>query len=576
MSAVPPFAPRSQIARPDKSGTPTFDWSLTHTSLMDTVKLVTGPFNVLPIIFVPGIMGSNLRSIKDGVAVWRLDATLGKPIGLLRSIASKGPGERQKMLHPDRCEVDDGGALPSEVVGSVTSKEVYKERGWGTVGEGSYHSFLLWLEQQLNPAQRNPARWPDYYQDEATISAPPAPNAEPKLFPGIRMGMKGQPFHAERLPFTSIMTDDLIARGKFHSPVHAVGYNWLASNDKAAAALGRKIVEIIRSYNKGQYRCEQVVLVTHSMGGLVARACAKLPDMSSRIAGIVHGVMPAVGAAVAYRRCKLGMREEDFGAGLVIGSNGQEVTAVFAQAPGALQLLPSQRYGAHWLRVQAQGGQQELSLPKPGSDPEICDPYAEIYAVRDKWWGLIKDEWLAPQGGQPINWDDYSKNLAQASAFHERLAKFYHPNTYSFYGADPKQKSFENMRWTIARGIAPDAKAPPSMASVLSMAPSQVRMDGTNPSYVGGKTEVSSDLSGNAYVYQTSYWELHGDMQDGAGDGTVPQSSGAAPLKQGGAAIRQQFKLTGFGHEPAYQDATAQRAALYSITKIAGAAKKPA
>jgi pimeloyl-ACP methyl ester carboxylesterase len=575
MSAVPPFSPRSQIARPDKSGTPTFDWSLTHASLIDTVKLVTGPFNVLPVVFVPGIMGSNLKSINGGQPVWRLDTTLGKPIGLLRSIASKGPGERQKMLHPDRCEVDDGGALPSSIGGSVYSTQTYKERGWGTVAEGSYHDFLLWLERELNPVQRNPAMWQEYYQAEATIDAPPAPNTQPKLFPGIRMGMKGQPFNAERHPFASIMTDDLIARGKFFSPVYAAGYNWLASNEDASKALSRKIQEIIASYNKGSYRCEQVVLVTHSMGGLVARACARLPGMADRIAGILHGVMPAVGAAVAYRRCKLGMREEDFGAGLVIGSNGQEVTAVFAQAPGALQLLPSQLYNARWLRIQARNGQAELVLPAAGQQAGTCDPYTEIYAVRDKWWGLVKEQWLAPTGGQPISWDVYVRTLDKARDFHAQLGKSYHPNTYSFYGADPKKKSFETMRWTIAKGIAPDSKTPPSTNSVLGMSPTQVRMDGTNPGYVGGHAEVSSDWQGNTSVYETSYWELHGDMQDGAGDGTVPTSSGAAPLAQGGGAIRQQFKLTGIEHEPAYRDATVQKVVLYAMAKIAGTAKKP-
>ena len=87
-------------------------------------------------------------------------------------------------------------------------------------------------------------------------------------------------------------------------PVHAVGYNWLASNALAAKKLRDEINRITAQYNKGQFSCEQVILVTHSMGGLVARACAQLPGMADKIAGISHGVMPATGAAVAYRRCK--------------------------------------------------------------------------------------------------------------------------------------------------------------------------------------------------------------------------------------------------------------------------------
>jgi hypothetical protein len=73
---------------------------------------------------------------------------------------------------------------------------------------------------------------------------------------------------------------------------------------------------------------------------------------------------------------------------------------------------------------------------------------------------------------------------------------------------------------------------------------------------------------------QSSYWELHSPMQDGVGDGTVPLSSGSAPKRDGGAAVKQQFRMTGFGHEGSYKDPAAQKATLYAIAKIVGAAKR--
>jgi hypothetical protein len=575
MSTLPPASERTQTARPDQNGKPTFDWTLTHSSILDTVKLIAGPFDVLPVVFVPGIMCSNIKS-KGGTPVWRLDAGIGGiPWGMLRGFATRGPGPRQQLLHPDRCVVDDRGAIPKALGGSVHSRDEYKRRGWGTVGEGSYHQFLLWLEEQLNPAERNPARWLDYYQDEVTVSATPKPGDEPKLFRGVRMGMKGQPFGAES-PFVSIMSDDLLARGKFLMPIYAAGYNWLASNDDAAKLLKTRVLQIIKENDGGSFRCEQVLLVTHSMGGLVARACTQLAGMDEKIAGVVHGVMPAVGAAVAYRRCKIGMRDEDFGAGLVIGSTGQEVTAVFAQAPGALQLLPSQTYRADWLRIQGPNGRIAESWPTAGAGGS--DPYESIYKRRDRWWGLVNEAWLSPVEGQPIDWSDFLDNVGEAKRFHAELTGKYHSNTYAFYGADPKQKSFEKVTWKIASGLAPDHNHPPSIPVVMNMTPQQVRMDGTTPEYVGGKTEVQSyatPMGGGVTVYDTSYWELHCELQDGAGDGTVPLSSGAAPMVQGGANIQQQFKLTGFGHEPAFKDGLAQRATLYAITKIAGKAKRP-
>ena len=396
----------------------------------------------------------------------------------------------------------------------------------------------------------------------------PEPGSRPKLFPGIRMGTKGQPFSAE-MPFDAVITDDLLKRGKFWMPVHAVGYNWLASNQQAAKLTLRPAIErIIRDHNKGHFSCEQVILVTHSMGGLVARACAQLPGMADKIAGIVHGVMPATGAAVAYRRCKVGMRDEDFGASLVIGKTGQEVTAVFAQAPGALQLLPSKDYRPGWLRV-LQGPSGVQAWPK-------SDPYEEIYKVRDKWWGLVKEEWLEPKDGQPIKWDDFKRNVVLAQDFHDQLSGKYHPMTYVFYGADAKQPSFEHVNWRMKPGRAPDSNRPPDIGQVLDMSPQQVRMDGTTPEYVGGQHEVQTYDSPDGLItveYESSYWELHCEMHDGVGDGTVPDSSGRSPKERGGANVKQQFRLNGFAHEPAFKNGTAQRATVYAITKIAGAAK---
>jgi len=567
MAAVPPE--RNQQAQIDKSGKPTFEWTLTSSRLTDTVRLIAGPFNVLPVIFVPGIMGSNLKSKEDGKPVWRLDTGIGGiPWGMLKQFATKGPGPRQQLLHPARSEVDDSGRVPKN---GKHSEKIYRERGWGEVGEGSYQKYLLWLEEQLNPAEGNPALWYDYYQAEATLSAPPKPGDKPKLFPGIKMGMRGEPFGAEKQPFEPIRTDDLIARARFMMPVYACGYNWLDSNDNAAERLQARISEIIRKNNQGQYRCQQVLLVTHSMGGLVARACAELDGMADKIVGIVHGVMPSNGAAVAYRRCKIGMRDEDFGAGLVIGSTGQEVTAVFAQAPGALQLLPAHTYAPGWLKIVGDQGQKLLEYPEAGKTS-----YDQIYREKNQWWGLVNEAWLSPKEGAPIDWSSYENNIEFTELFHKRILGKYHPNTYVMYGADKKQPSFEKVTWRAKKGIAPNRGAPPSQESVKGMPHSDIRGAGSTPEYVGGELEVSPSYGeGMPITYQSSYWELHCELQDGEGDGTVPKSSGAAPMNEGKNNIRQQFKLTGFGHEPAYKNEGVQRACLFAINKIVGTAKVP-
>jgi hypothetical protein len=243
------------------------------------VKLVARPC-VLPVVFVPGIMGSNLRNKTTKAPVWRLDASWISgdvpSISWIRKMAKANPGQRQTMLHPDRCEVDPDGVVPNWVA-SVGDKAALSKRGWGEIGETSYQSVLVWLEQHLNGVSPNPARWSDFYQGEATIGPMPKPGDEPKLTPGIKMGIEGQPFGAEKA-FDSLKTDDLLARARFNMPVHAFGYNWLDSCAEAGERLAKKIDEVIALYDTGPFWCKQVILVTHSMGGLVARHCATQVD----------------------------------------------------------------------------------------------------------------------------------------------------------------------------------------------------------------------------------------------------------------------------------------------------------
>lgn len=572
--------PRGASALFGESGNPRFEWNLSNTTLNDMVRLVVQD-KILPVIFVPGIMGSNLMS-NDGRRdpVWRLDTTFGEPAGLARRMSFNGPAARQRMMHPARTAVDSRGSVPGRAVGSVSRKSQYSdERFWGEVAEGSYHAFLLWLEERLNGQGTNPAKWQDFYY--TAVSATPRPGErrpEPVLNPGIAMRMRE--FDAMRYVEAaaparavpdSLMSDDLLKRSKFRMPVYACGYNWLDSNSVAADRLRGRIEAVINANNGNGFKCDQVLLITHSMGGLVARRCVALSGMQGKIAGIVHGVMPATGAAVAYRRCKIGMRDESFLAGLVIGSNGREVTAVFSQAPGALQLLPTTEYQTGWLRIKAANGSVIESKP-------LADPYSEIYLRQDRWWGLVRPEWLRPQGGRPLSWDEYALNIGAAKSFHQQIRGRYHDATYVYYGADTKYPSFERIHWSMKAGLRPDRATVPTGQQVRDMGFGDVRDSGSNPLYVGGQTEYlqSGGMWGGGMPtsYETSYWEISAEMQDGGGDGTVPISSGRAPVSTASSGrIRQQFRMQGFDHEKSYLNGQAQFATLFCVQKIAAAAR---
>jgi adenylate kinase family enzyme len=253
----------------------------------------------------------------------------------------------------------------------------------------------------------------------------------------------------------------------------------------------------------------------------------------------------------------------------VIGSDGKKVTAVFAQSPGALQLLPSEEYGPKWLNI-TQSGRTVASLP-------VSDPYEEIYLQRGKWWGLIREEWLSPADGKAIGWDKFAKNVKLAKAFHRKIAKHYHSRTYVFYGGGDDKSSFSNILWQTKKGVQPASDGEfVSEADVPNLNSSRVRTDGSNNLYVGGEAVVEASLGGDApktRITEMSFWEIRCASRDSNGDGTVPARSGRAPRQASGKNVLQQFEIAGIQHEPAYRDyPITQQVTYYAVTKLAALA----
>jgi len=555
--------------KPGKNGRWEAPWQLTDTKLTDIVTLTLPPNNVIPIIFVPGIMGTNLSDLYNQ-PVWLLDVFSGIPVGLAAGWAKKRAGDRQAILHPERTRVFNGGALPPDNRLLGINQIQYRQRGWGEVSEASYHKFLLWLEHKMN-GQRNPAAWDDFSHSSLREARTLGEKIGSRLPSGLLMKTNGLPESSDNGgAVDQISSDELIKRSKATFPIYAFGYNWLASNMDAAKSLAGRVQKVIDENNVGGLKCRQVIIVTHSMGGLVARACAQMPGMSQKIIGIVHGVMPATGAAVAYRRCKVGMRDEDYAAGLVIGSDGREVTAVFSQAPGALQLLPSESYGANWLQIQDPKGKVLLSLPQ-------ADPYEEIYLKKEQWWGLVDEDWLKPIEGKRISWDSYVKNIKMAKDFHRKIDGKYHYNTFVFFGGGDAKQSFSKIVWNLKKGRASEHDDDLAIDKVTMLGrDKEVRTDGSNNVFFGGRTIVRTTGRGDALTMvktEESQWEARCAHHDGSGDGTVPVRSGRVPREVAPSVILEQFELPGIQHEPAYRDyPIAQMVTYYAVTKLAAKA----
>lgn len=501
------------------------------------------PDRVIPVIFVPGVMGSNLGTIpekdKASEPIWLMDSNA----GMAWDWGTTKAPRRKELLRPDVTEVYRGGAIPQ---GTTQSDTELARRGWGEVGFGSYAEGLVWLENNLNDFDN------------------PQPGNRAAL---INAALEGA------IKMDKVVRDEVALTYRYRFPVHAVGYNWLDSNARSAERLAGKINEFIAFYQKNKLKCEQVIVVTHSMGGLVARHCSENLGMQSKILGIVHGVMPAIGAAAVYRRMKAGTENPDSGtwksarggaASMVLGGNAAEMTAVLSSAPGPLQLLPSMEYGMNWLKFH--DGQSELtqmSLPK-------ADPYSEIYTVRGKWWSLCDDYLIDPtvKKKTQINLDSDWKSFkdliyADVQSFLEVDIKGkYHPHTYAFIGLDQSLRAYGQVQWTFTPTQYDNNKTvPPDLLNAAFLRGSGEGQELPLRTLAPGKpTHVMG-------YDQRPRMPMQVSAAEEVGDGTVPSRSGRAVKSH----AKAYFELAHVGHEPAYknENAHAQRAALYGIVKIA-------
>jgi len=258
---------------------------------------------------------------------------------------------------------------------------------------------------------------------------------------------------------------------------------------------------------------------------------------------VVHGVLPAVGAPAAYKRMRCGFEENL--AGLdprpkIIGNKGSEVTAVLGNSPGGLQLLPCRAYGNAWLEVRHNGVLFD-------SFPKHDDPYEEIYKVRNRWYGLIREEWLNPAEQPNATFARVCTYLDRAREFHETLADYYHPLTYAHYGADPSRPSFETVVWEIDRDYV-----------------------GRHWRELDIKTDDQQGVLGAVERAEGKHQietKIKLGSSTGPGDQTVPLRSAEHQLLKG--KLKGVFRQTGYEHQASYQNELALNSTLYCIVRIA-------
>ncbi|MCP3728146.1 hypothetical protein M3I53_34415 [Paraburkholderia sp. CNPSo 3272] len=497
------------------------DGSAHYTSVMSapddsTAVCYMVPNRVIPVIFVPGVMGSNLMGTNGqykGSPVWLANGEGGMAWGWI----GRGAEVRKKKLDPNTTGVYEDGDIPS---GTAQSEVELRRRGWGTVAKMSYGTFLPFLENALNDAHECKAGFRASLMKKLVADAP-----------GV-----------------SVLSHDEVALSyKYCMPVHAVGYNWLQSNSDSAKYLAAKIKEFADYYKKQNKLCEKVIIVTHSMGGLVARYYSEVDGHRDKVLGIVHGVMPTTGSATAYKRVTSG---SEGAAGPVLGPDNSTMTPVFAQSPGPLQLLPAVEYGMGWLKLR--NGKEQTSLP-------VKDPYREVYARRGQWWSLVNDKQINPMDPEKKNidadWDAYASLIMNSiKPFHEAMRGKFHRATYAFYGNDEKHKTWGDVVWESK--LNPVLKWTDSYAKVDHLENGQVLQDS------GTGNQSLLQRSGGDPIYMQ--YNLMPPAENG--DGTVPVRSGRAPAGQSG--VQACVAYPGVDHEGAYKNRPQQYFALWAVTRI--------
>jgi pimeloyl-ACP methyl ester carboxylesterase len=526
---------------------PTPDGGWRTTTVLTPVSFTTRglalmpPSSVIPVIVVPGIMGTNLRAkaqprtrdevnreAEPGKAVWRPPNTI--PGGLWDAFAWDNctPKQRQRLFDVDTIEVDDGG--PAHIPHGDGRLHVHpalaRERGWGEVHADSYIGLLCALQTRLNQT---------FLHDD--------PDGERQIRPHWQAVMACDPARWGMPRMKPLTEADLDKHARHHYPVYAVGYNWLECCDKAARRLERRIVEIIEAWRGMQRQCDRVIVVTHSMGGLVARACAKrIPD---RIAGVIHGVMPALGAPAAYRRMTCGTEAQDIVGkftAMILGKTTYDTTPVLATSPGALELLPTHSYPGPWLHVgvaqpsgRGDGGETVhdfLHLPNEA----VPNPY-DIYRNTRTWYRLVDPALADPAGKFLTRKGGITKAIKDAIStaewFHKGvLGDYYHPNTYAFYGADPSQLAFAHVRW-----IGREESGAHTVLTAANV--TKARFAG-NASEGGRRVEIEP---GSTMFFRP-------EPPDACGDRTVPYQSGAGPAGK----VEHLFETRGYDHQGSYNN----------------------
>lgn len=431
--------PLKLIFRPNADGTTSASTTMASATDKQEKEIGIPARTVVPIIFIPGIMGTNLWNTRTEKIAWiapNTDSILLKLSALGTAISAFFSTAKDRQNDLDASDgvitVYQDGPIGSDGLLNPISKEELKRRGWGGIMRSAYHPIMVQMQNEMNKIMRD-GKLEGWWQSNS--------KSDPADW--------GDWSNNQRLE-DLLESKGLERAADIRYEVWAAGYNWLQSNIDSA----KNIMDFIDNTVLPSYpTAKGVILVTHSMGGLVARAMVGAHKYS-KIFGIVHGAMPATGAPAAYRRIRAGFEGDGLEGAIasqILGPTAAETTAVLAYSRGGLELLPNAVYNdkGKWLfaRKINEPTKDLIALPTSG------DPYNDIYKS-PKWWGLIPKEnetlidpnefyktkkpsiWGATTSKRKI----FEKNIDLVKIFHNAIAEAYHEETYVHYSADATEQ----------------------------------------------------------------------------------------------------------------------------------------
>lgn len=577
------------------------EYTVHMTDTNDKVRhdLKVPPGKVIPVIFLPGVMGSNLRMSKtrqnelnrEDNRAWRPDDLVSSPISVAAKRGMGGwfrnasPAQRQLVFDPNETEV--------EYYHYTEDKGRFDPEGKETLAADARHQNVpdifhpippLIKDHFPPPGQRNVsrkftaaaqiARWRGWSEVLFAGAYGEMLKTAEKYLNNISRGGQLDPYGVWNTKYQTsffgplsgldLKMDDLKKIANCWYPVHAMGYNFLKSNGDSAKVIANRIRELVQGYQKRGFSCKEVIVITHSMGGLVGRALIHpdygnlLNDPGVKVLGIYHNAMPTLGAAAAYKRMRFGFLEkegmkEEIGAE-ILGIDGEHATAILANTPAPLEMLPARGYGKDWLRVVDGLGRTILSWPQ-GNDNALTSIYLQ---PEMKWWRLVNPNWVNPANRRVedgAGLANVRKRLIDANAFLDSIEKTFHPtNCYASFCASEEHKSYGNLVFKVMNPDVRDARH-------ISL-----------PSADTWKL-LTDDKKGTLTVQAgTRVLTLKLQPVEAVGDETVPAERSASKIV-GTLFTHGKNKGTGYEHQNSYSNPNVLASMLYSIVKIAGSAE---